>query len=134
MHANNGIAGARNNDTLYVANSIAGGITVLETQADHSVVLADFIPTGNYTETIPFAYLYHSPHPFQNTRLTMFLSMRLDMSGRLVSEHTIELCPRTQSLSSNSIPEGTHYSPCAFQLSLVTSSFSSVPRVLEHWY
>ncbi|KAF9501981.1 serum paraoxonase/arylesterase [Pleurotus eryngii] len=45
MHANNGIAGARNNDTLYVANSIAGGITVLETQADHSVVLADFIPT-----------------------------------------------------------------------------------------
>ncbi len=57
MHANNGIAGARNNDTLYVANSIAGGITVLETQADHSVVLADFIPTGEYTVPISFAYV-----------------------------------------------------------------------------
>lgn len=44
MHANNGIAKAPNG-TVYVANWIAGGLTILEEQADNTLVVKDFVPT-----------------------------------------------------------------------------------------
>lgn len=45
MFANNGIARA-NNDTFYVASSMAGKLNILERQADDTLVLTDVIPTG----------------------------------------------------------------------------------------
>jgi hypothetical protein len=44
MQANNGIAMAPNG-TFYVANSMKGGLSVLESQADKTLVLTDFVPT-----------------------------------------------------------------------------------------
>ncbi|TFK44268.1 serum paraoxonase/arylesterase [Crucibulum laeve] len=44
MHGNNGIVQAPNG-TLYVGNALHGGLTILEPQADNSLVLADFIKT-----------------------------------------------------------------------------------------
>lgn len=45
MQGNNGIAKALNG-TFYVANCINGGLSVLESQADNTLVLTDLIPTG----------------------------------------------------------------------------------------
>jgi sugar lactone lactonase YvrE len=45
MNGNNGIARAPNG-TFYVANCMAGGLSILDEQADHTLVLIDVIPTG----------------------------------------------------------------------------------------
>ena len=45
LQGSNGIAKAPNG-TFYVANVISGGVSVLEAQADNTLVLTDFIPTG----------------------------------------------------------------------------------------
>ncbi|PPQ95320.1 hypothetical protein CVT26_008165 [Gymnopilus dilepis] len=44
LQGSNGIAKAPNG-TFYVANVISGGVSVLEAQADNTLVLTDFIPT-----------------------------------------------------------------------------------------
>ncbi|KAJ6586819.1 hypothetical protein DFH09DRAFT_1141619 [Mycena vulgaris] len=45
MHGANGIARGPNNDTIFVANSIGGGITVLERQSDNALLKTHSIPT-----------------------------------------------------------------------------------------
>ncbi|KAL0956031.1 hypothetical protein HGRIS_002204 [Hohenbuehelia grisea] len=45
MHANNGIAKAPQNDTIYVANCNRGGVTILEKQLDNTLVRTDTIAT-----------------------------------------------------------------------------------------
>ena len=45
MHGNNGIAQAPNG-TFYVANALWGGLTILEPQADKSLVITDYVKTG----------------------------------------------------------------------------------------
>ncbi len=45
MNGNNGITKAQNG-TFYVANAMRGGLSVLEEQADNTLVLLDVIPTG----------------------------------------------------------------------------------------
>lgn len=47
MHGNNGIARAAN-DTFYVANSLYGGITILDRQLDNTLLLTDFVKTGEF--------------------------------------------------------------------------------------
>ncbi|KIK09759.1 hypothetical protein K443DRAFT_300237 [Laccaria amethystina LaAM-08-1] len=44
MHGNNGIAQAPNG-TFYVANALWGGLTILEPQADKSLVITDYVKT-----------------------------------------------------------------------------------------
>ena len=52
MNGNNGITKAPNG-TFYVANCMSGGLSVLEEQTDHTLVLTDIIPTG----------VFHFPKP-----------------------------------------------------------------------
>ena len=47
MQGNNGIAKAQN-DTIYVASSMGGGISILERQQDNTLVLSENIKTGKY--------------------------------------------------------------------------------------
>ena len=44
-HGSNGIAAAPNG-TIYVANSLYGGILLLEPQADNNLVIIDSVKTG----------------------------------------------------------------------------------------
>ena len=59
MHANNGITRAPNG-TIYVADSTSGGLSILEPQDDHTLVLTDVVPVGMSRELRHF-YLF-SPH------------------------------------------------------------------------
>ncbi|KAJ6586820.1 hypothetical protein DFH09DRAFT_910051, partial [Mycena vulgaris] len=43
VHGANGIARAPNNDTIFVANAIGGGINVFERQSDNALLKTDFI-------------------------------------------------------------------------------------------
>ncbi|KAJ6499411.1 hypothetical protein C8R45DRAFT_114763 [Mycena sanguinolenta] len=45
LHAANGIVRATNNDTFYVANSLAGGVTVLQRQSDNALLKTHTIAT-----------------------------------------------------------------------------------------
>ncbi|KAJ7262287.1 hypothetical protein B0H12DRAFT_1201416 [Mycena haematopus] len=45
IHAANGIVRATNNDTFYVANSLAGGVTVFQRQSDNVLLKTHTIPT-----------------------------------------------------------------------------------------
>lgn len=45
LRGSNGITSAKNG-TFYVADSFRGGVTVLEQQADHTLVVTDRIPVG----------------------------------------------------------------------------------------
>ena len=45
-HSSNGITSAPNG-TIYVADSLFGGVTVLERQTDNTLVVSDSISTGN---------------------------------------------------------------------------------------
>lgn len=47
MHANNGIARATNG-TFYVSDSGSGGLSILELQADNTLVLVDEVPVGAF--------------------------------------------------------------------------------------
>ncbi|KAF8647126.1 hypothetical protein AX16_006957 [Volvariella volvacea WC 439] len=51
MHGNNGIARAPN-DTFYVANVMWGGITIMELQADNTLVRTDFVATDRGIDNI----------------------------------------------------------------------------------
>ncbi|KAH6914437.1 serum paraoxonase/arylesterase [Coprinopsis sp. MPI-PUGE-AT-0042] len=51
MHWNNGIAQAPNG-TVYVVNSLPGGISVMEKQADHSLVLTDYIEADRTLDNV----------------------------------------------------------------------------------
>ncbi|KAF8895726.1 hypothetical protein CPB84DRAFT_1710412, partial [Gymnopilus junonius] len=51
MQGNNGIAKAPNG-TFYVANCIFGGLSVLESQADNTLVLKDIIPTDRPMDNV----------------------------------------------------------------------------------
>jgi len=51
IHDANGIASV--NDTFYVANSLKASVTVLERQADNSLVLTDVIPTSKLMRHLP---------------------------------------------------------------------------------
>jgi hypothetical protein len=52
MASNNGIARAANG-TLYVAHTVSGGLSVLEEQSDNTLVLTDYIRTGQYHSRLP---------------------------------------------------------------------------------
>lgn len=54
MHGNNGITKAPNN-TFYVANSIFGGVTILEQQSDNTLVLTDVVRTGDTAHIVVYA-------------------------------------------------------------------------------
>jgi len=45
LHSANGIVRATNNDTFYVANSLWGGVTVLQRQTDNALLKTHSIPT-----------------------------------------------------------------------------------------
>lgn len=47
MHGINGIARAANR-TFYVANSLKGGLYVLDEQANNTLVLKDFVSVGKW--------------------------------------------------------------------------------------
>jgi arylesterase/paraoxonase len=51
MQGNNGITKAQN-DTIYVASSMGGGVSILERQQDNTLVLSENIKTGNYPRNI----------------------------------------------------------------------------------
>ncbi|KAF9010662.1 hypothetical protein BDQ17DRAFT_1387867 [Cyathus striatus] len=51
MHGNNGIAQAPNG-TIYVANSLWGGLSILEPQSDNSLVLVDHIKTDRGMDNV----------------------------------------------------------------------------------
>ncbi|PFH49773.1 hypothetical protein AMATHDRAFT_4627 [Amanita thiersii Skay4041] len=51
MHGNNGIAKA-SNDTIYVANSIGGGMYILERQRDNSLIVAEYIKTDRCLDNL----------------------------------------------------------------------------------
>ena len=50
MHGNNGIAQAPNG-TVYVVDSLHGALSILEKQADHTLVLTDYIEAGKWNKT-----------------------------------------------------------------------------------
>jgi len=52
MDANNGIKKSLTNDTYYVANSRLGGVSVLERQADDSLILTDYMPTDRPLDNV----------------------------------------------------------------------------------
>lgn len=51
MHGNNGLTQAPNG-TVYVANAMYGGLTVLEKQADHTLVITDVIETDRPMDNV----------------------------------------------------------------------------------
>ncbi|KAF9482221.1 calcium-dependent phosphotriesterase [Pholiota conissans] len=51
MHANNGITRAPNG-TVYVADSTSGGLSILEPQDDHTLVLTDIVPVDRALDNL----------------------------------------------------------------------------------
>ena len=65
MFANNGIAKAKKNDTFYVASTPKGTLSILERQADNTLVLTDEISTGKEGEGYGFRYIKQIvPRPY----------------------------------------------------------------------
>ena len=66
-HGSNGIAAAPN-DTIYVTDSLYGGVLFLEPQADHTLVVSESVKTGTpyiaqctyRSSTSSFAQIMHS--------------------------------------------------------------------------
>ena len=50
MHGNNGIARAKN-DTFYVSSSLNGAVSILEKQADNTLVLVDGMKLGEVLQS-----------------------------------------------------------------------------------
>lgn len=62
LHGSNGITRA-SNGTFYVADSLYGGVTMLERQVDNSLVVTDSVKTGEgiltYSMTLDAHLIYH---------------------------------------------------------------------------
>jgi arylesterase/paraoxonase len=82
MHGNNGIAQAPNG-TFYVANALWGGLTILEPQADKSLVITDYVKTGMKRIKILSGTTYLSVCKI--VEWTTYPLTRRDMCGQRVS-------------------------------------------------
>lgn len=56
LRAANGLVKSRTNDTVYVASSLGGGISVMAPQADHTLTLIDRISTCEFIGQSRFDY------------------------------------------------------------------------------
>ncbi|KAF8971107.1 serum paraoxonase/arylesterase [Flammula alnicola] len=71
MHGNNGIARAPNG-TVYVANSLIGGLSILEPQADNTLVLTDIVAVDRAMDNLAVdseGYVWSAAFPYMLTLL-----------------------------------------------------------------
>ena len=84
MHANNGIARAPNG-TVYVASLMGpAGVTVLEEQSDHTLVIIDSIKISMLSAPMKI----HSLIKIQTTQLIICQLIRMALFGEQVCNHT----------------------------------------------